>query len=322
MVTRPQLDIVGNTALVFMVRVTITLAIAAVSYLFIENPIRGGALGRAWQAAICANGNSRRRIEACWIAASFLIAAFISAVAVAMAVAGSPVQPRYLAHAKVAAPKFPTIRDSQIQADGFVLNSPMLAMPAIAASAPPAAVAGIATGEVVTAIGDSVMLGAEDELRNVLGDRITIDADIGRQASTARTIIHALSTEGKLAPVVVLHIGDNGVFSESILGEIMDDLKKARRVVIMNVKVPRRWEDRNNTMLADAVLRYTNAVLVDWHRAGEDHPEFFWKDGHHLRPDGAKFYAALIADAVNSPATPPAHEPASVPSTVIASLIR
>jgi lysophospholipase L1-like esterase len=43
---------------------------------------------------------------------------------------------------------------------------------------------------------------------------------------------------------------------------------------------------------------YTNAVLVDWHGTSRNRPELFWKDGLHLRPSGAKLYAALLAQAV------------------------
>jgi lysophospholipase L1-like esterase len=43
------------------------------------------------------------------------------------------------------------------------------------------------------------------------------------------------------------------------------------------------------------VKRYKNSVLVDWHSAGGDHPEWFYDDGLHLRPDGATAYAQLVA---------------------------
>ena len=64
---------------------------------------------------------------------------------------------------------------------------------------------------------------------------------------------------------------------------------------MLNAKVPRPWEDQVNQALADGVKRYKNAVLVDWHTIAGDHPEFFWDDGIHLRPEGAQFYAQLIA---------------------------
>jgi hypothetical protein len=35
-------------------------------------------------------------------------------------------------------------------------------------------------------------------------------------------------------------------------------------------------------------------VLIDWHNIGGAHPEYFYEDGIHLRPDGARAYAELI----------------------------
>ena len=83
--------------------------------------------------------------------------------------------------------------------------------------------------------------------------------------------------------------------------EIMGILKDTRRVVFVNARVPRQWQDPNNTVLADGVKRYPNAVLVDWSSASANHPEYFWDDGIHLRPEGATVYAGLIAAAINAP---------------------
>ena len=76
---------------------------------------------------------------------------------------------------------------------------------------------------------------------------------------------------------------------------IMDVLKDRKRVVFVNLKVPRRWEQPDNDVLAANVAKYPNAVLIDWHNVGGAHPEYFYEDGIHLRPDGARAYAELIA---------------------------
>ena len=77
---------------------------------------------------------------------------------------------------------------------------------------------------------------------------------------------------------------------------MMEVLKGVKKVVVLNTKVPRPWEDQVNQVLADGVKKYKNqAVLVDWHTIAGEHPEFFWDDGFHLRPEGAQYYAQLIA---------------------------
>jgi lysophospholipase L1-like esterase len=83
---------------------------------------------------------------------------------------------------------------------------------------------------------------------------------------------------------------------------MMQALAGVRRVLFVNVKVPRPWEQPNNDVLADGVRRYPkNTVLVDWHAASAGRPELFVEDGYHLQPEGQQVYADLIAAHLNAP---------------------
>lgn len=76
----------------------------------------------------------------------------------------------------------------------------------------------------------------------------------------------------------------------------MDILAGVTRVVWLNLKLPDRyWEGPNNALLAANVPLYPNASLIDWHSAGNSHPEYFLEDGIHLNPQGYYFYAGLIS---------------------------
>jgi lysophospholipase L1-like esterase len=75
-------------------------------------------------------------------------------------------------------------------------------------------------------------------------------------------------------------------------------------VVIINAHVDRPWEQQVNDTLAAGVRRYRNAVLLDWHGFAAQHPEFFYDDGIHLRPDGAAAYAQYVADSLRPGGTP------------------
>ena len=151
----------------------------------------------------------------------------------------------------------------------------------------------------VTAVGDSVMLGAAHELlRNV--DDIQVNAAIKRQAKAAIAILREQRAAGQLGEVVVIHLGNNGVVRTRQFDELMQVLADVRLVVVVNSKTPRAWLAANNRVLAAGVQRYSNAVLVDWHAASAGRPELFWKDGIHLRPAGARFYASLIAAQIQA----------------------
>jgi lysophospholipase L1-like esterase len=151
----------------------------------------------------------------------------------------------------------------------------------------------------VTAIGDSVMLGAADALAGTIGrDRTTVDAAESRQFSDGVAKIQQYKDSGELGDEVVVQLGTNGTIDPDDFQRMMQILKNTKRVVIINAKVPRPWEEEVNQVLGDGVKQYKNSVLVDWHRAGGDHPEWFYDDGLHLRPDGAAAYAELVAAKV------------------------
>lgn len=141
------------------------------------------------------------------------------------------------------------------------------------------------------------MLGAAYTLPTYLGD-VEIDAAVGRQASAALDILRWRKDHGLLGDVVVLHIGNNGVFTTAQLNEALQLLAGVPEVAVVNVKVPRQWEGANNDAMAQIVPNYPNAVLVDWHGASASYSSIFYSDGIHLQPDGAAYYAQLIAAAL------------------------
>lgn len=153
------------------------------------------------------------------------------------------------------------------------------------------------------AIGDSVMLGASNYLRKSVNTML-VDAKLGRQVSTAIRLLQAYKDENRLPPVVIVHLGNNGTFTAKQFTEMMDVLAETPRVIFLTAKVPRKWQDANNGALAEGAQLYPNVQIVDWNGASAQHPEWFWKDGIHLRPEGAQIYANLIAAALEQPITP------------------
>jgi len=149
----------------------------------------------------------------------------------------------------------------------------------------------------VTAVGDSVMLGAVRALQHEIPNLAVIDARGSRQPPEAIAVLRRLRAAGKLGNVVIVHIGNNGPFTAEQFDEMMGVLSGAREVLVVNTTVPDGYSwAPNNEVLADGASRYPNrAVLVDWHAASAGHPEYFW-DGLHLTPPGARAYADLIAD--------------------------
>ena len=151
----------------------------------------------------------------------------------------------------------------------------------------------------VTAIGDSVMIGAIDALQRKITNLALIDAQGSRQPPDAVDILQKRHAASQLGDVVIVHVGNNGPFTKAQFDEMMQVLTGIRKVVVVNLTVPPRVEDPiavpNNAVLDSGVQRYPNTVLVDLHAASVNHPEFFGEDGIHLTLEGTQAYAGLIA---------------------------
>ncbi len=149
----------------------------------------------------------------------------------------------------------------------------------------------------VTAIGDSVMLGAAPWLARSLPN-IDLDSEVGRQASTAIALLRERQERGQLGQIVLVHIGNNGTLAASQFDQIMRILGSERQVIFLNTQVPRAYQEDNNAVLSAGAARYANVTLIDWRAITEDHPELFGRDRTHLNVMGAEFYTALVIDAL------------------------
>ena len=161
--------------------------------------------------------------------------------------------------------------------------------PAVPATSPGSVA--IIPGTDVLAVGDSIMLGAASALRRQFPG-IAIDAEVGRQFSEGVSIVRTLSVLGTIPHTVIVHLGTNGSVSPQRCEELMN-LLAGKRVVLVNVHVPRPWEAPNNEVLAACAARH-NATIVDWHTYAVG----LAPDGYHLGGSGTDNYATLIAAAV------------------------
>ena len=100
MVTRPELDVPFDGLPLLALRLAATVVLADLSYRYIETPIRRGALGRAWRTLREARGPLRRRLRLQWAGALVPILASCALLGVAVAQAEPPEKPSYLASMK------------------------------------------------------------------------------------------------------------------------------------------------------------------------------------------------------------------------------
>jgi lysophospholipase L1-like esterase len=149
----------------------------------------------------------------------------------------------------------------------------------------------------VFAIGDSVTIDISADLqRDVPGT--TVDGKVGRQFSAGIDIVDGLRRAGRLPPTVVVALGTNGTVSTPQFDAMMRAAAGATRVVFVSVRVPRSWQDDDNSVLRAGVARYASTRLADWYSLSAGHPAWFAPDGYHLRASGSQALAQLIASVL------------------------
>ncbi len=150
----------------------------------------------------------------------------------------------------------------------------------------------------VLAIGDSLMVGARDELANA-HPGIVLDAETGRKFSTGIDVLEehlATSTPD----VVVFALGTNNGATPEQIAEVMDLASNVGDVIFVNVAVPRAWQDGTNAAILEAAAAYGNVSFVDWHAASSGTSELFRSDGYHLSPSGVERWVNLIIHATQA----------------------
>ncbi len=147
----------------------------------------------------------------------------------------------------------------------------------------------------IIAIGDSVMIGAEDKLAARLGPGFSMDAKVGRQADEFVAIAQRIKREGHHPDAMIIQMGDNG----PLYGDEMEALQKATsevgEVFLINDHASVSWLDESNHALAEAAEDWPHTTLIDWAAAAEAGGEGLFWDGTHLTPGGAGVYTRLVA---------------------------
>ena len=276
----------GASVVRAILQIGITLVIAALSWRYIEQPVRHGALGRQWEKLRRHRWSWPTLRPVGWVVVgavslnAALCALGLFGVVSASADPASQVTVIVPVRHHVSAPT--TVPGRRV---GPVTTT---------TTAPPPA------GQDVTAIGDSIMVDAAPYLEQFLPG-IAIDAQVGQQLYQVQDAVPSLKREGVVGDRLILELGTNGPYSVQQLEQLINSFGPMRRIVLVNTRVPRPWQDQVNQTIAAVARDYPNATVVDWNAASAIHPGFFYPDGVHLDPAGAKFYAALLAQAVTSP---------------------
>jgi hypothetical protein len=155
------------------------------------------------------------------------------------------------------------------------------------------------SSETITAIGDSVMLGAAPSLKKVI-PKCIVDAKESRQVSKTKEIIDNLNKEGSMGYTVIIALGTNGPFSESKGQELIEQLGKDKAIYWVTVYGRQlQWQEKTNATIRDLAEKNENVFIIDWENAAESHSEWLYHDGIHLKSEGQAAYADLILKSLS-----------------------
>jgi lysophospholipase L1-like esterase len=151
-------------------------------------------------------------------------------------------------------------------------------------------------------IGDSVMLAARNALVRAVPS-VWIDAAVGRQVDQGLDALQAYRDAGNLAKfqAVVIHLGTNGPLGPNHFERLSQLLAGIPRVVVLDVRVPRRWEQLSDDSIHAGVAGHAAQMrLAPW-RDASGAPGLLRDDGVHPTAAGMDVYARVVIDALRAP---------------------
>lgn len=150
----------------------------------------------------------------------------------------------------------------------------------------------------VTAIGDSVMAGSSQNLKQLMPNMI-VDAAVSRQLAPTIALFEQYKSQGALNSNVLVGLGTNGPFTMKDIDHLMSIVGNKRRIFWINIHVPSKdWQRPMNALLQKASQKYKNLIVIDWYDMAHQHNNWLYTDLTHPNPTGSKYYSAQIAKII------------------------
>lgn len=150
----------------------------------------------------------------------------------------------------------------------------------------------------VTAIGDSVMADASQDIQEIM-PHAYVDAEVGRQGSATPAVIKDLKAKGQLQKNVILNLGTNGVMDSQTINDILTAIGKDHQVYWITPHVPTRdWEQTVCDQIKQAAKQNANVHVIDWNQAANGHAEWFAQDKVHMNEQGNAYFTRLIVKTI------------------------
>ncbi|MGB0092353.1 MAG: acyltransferase family protein [Solirubrobacteraceae bacterium] len=280
--TRPGIDVRWSSTLLLGAQAALTVLLAALSYKFVEMPIRRR---QAWPAIKRRLDGLQPSHRTAVIVGAPAAACVILALVVLLPVRSARTPLRALSSSAAASPVKRAVTPHRQRVPAATSSSPKSRGSFVASRA--------LTGGVL-AVGASVMLAAQSDLQRHFGARV--DAAVGRQPGAIIDRLETYRQAGALPPNVIVQIGDNGPVWSGDMRRLKSVLQGVPHVVLVNVREPDgSWQGEVNGILSQYVQHWPQASIADWLSSSSD-PNLTY-DGAHPNPAGGTVYARVISQA-------------------------
>jgi peptidoglycan/LPS O-acetylase OafA/YrhL len=149
----------------------------------------------------------------------------------------------------------------------------------------------------VTVIGDSVMIDVTPHLEEAF-NKVDVDAKIGRQFREAKDIVQQKKITGSLGEIVIIELGANGPLSDKKMCSLIEQIGTERDVYMITTRVPKPWQQEVNETIKSVAGNFENVKVVDWFSFSQSHLEYIGNDGVHLTLTGAEAYAKYLINHI------------------------
>ena len=151
----------------------------------------------------------------------------------------------------------------------------------------------------VLVMGDSLTVDIGEKFQGLYPGAV-IDGKIGRQLYVAVEEAKSYSKYNNENSAVIFQLGTNGPFTESQIEELVKEFDKAD-IYFVNIKVPRAWEKTVNAALKETQEKHSNVKIIDWYSVANSSKDLFEPDRVHLNQTGIAEMVTLIEKNLKRP---------------------
>ena len=151
----------------------------------------------------------------------------------------------------------------------------------------------------VLVMGDSLTVDIGEKFQELYPGAV-IDGKIGRQLYVAVEEAKNYSKYNNENSAIIFQLGTNGPFTESQIEELVKEFDKAD-IYFVNIKVPRAWEKTVNAALKETQEKHSNVKIIDWYSVANSSKDLFEPDRVHLNQTGIAEMVTLIEKNLKRP---------------------